>query len=217
MKRDSAGTRDLAPLDPRRLLAYTRTYGLTQRLLAPTSAYQSFVVDHVQAADGDRVLDIGCGPAHDLMFMPDVSYVGFDLNPRYIESAEARWRDTARFFCAEVSRELLDGEEFEIVIANGVLHHLDGEGANELMDLAANVLVPGGRLITKDPVRLPNQRLIATVVMNRDRGEHIRTAEGYRALAEHRFASVNVTIQSNWLRIPYDHAVLECSAGSASH
>jgi len=32
-----------------------------------------------------RVLDIGCGPGNILKLMPDTEYVGFDLNPHYIE------------------------------------------------------------------------------------------------------------------------------------
>jgi Methyltransferase domain len=45
----------------------------------------------------------------------------------------------------------------DIVMANGVVHHLDDEDAERLFALASSLLKSGGRLVTIDPVLHANQ------------------------------------------------------------
>jgi SAM-dependent methyltransferase len=157
----------------------------------------------------DRILDVGCGTADDLAYMPtDVSYVGFDLSARYIEAAEARWGDRGTFFQAEVSPSLLADQEFDVVVAHGVIHHLNDREALDLLKLAHTVLRPGGRLITKDPVLIEPQHPIARFLAKRDRGGHVRETSGYVQLAKQIFTSVSIDIRDDLLRLPYNHAVM---------
>jgi SAM-dependent methyltransferase len=203
--------------DPRRLLSSAFLYRIVQHTLAPRSSRVAFVHDYVRPGPEDRILDVGCGPADDLTYMPDtVSYVGFDLSERYVEAARSRWGERGTFFQAEVSPSLLEGDEFDIVIAHGVLHHLDDGEALGLLNLAHSVLRPGGRLITKDPVFVDDQHRVARFLVKRDRGGFVRDTSGYLDLAHQVFTEVTLVTRSDMLRCPYDHAIMEMSRPGGS-
>jgi len=196
-------------MDPRRLLSSALLYRTVQHVLAPRSSREGFIGEYVRPRSDDRVLDVGCGPADDLTYMPDnVSYVGFDLSERYINAARDRWGERGTFFQAEVSPSLLQGYEFDIVVANGVIHHLDDSEALDLLNLARSVLEPGGRLVTKDPVFTHPQHPVARFLVKRDRGGYVRDADSYLQLANQVFTDVTVVTRDDLLRCPYNHAIM---------
>jgi len=45
------------------------------------------IQNHVQTKAGDEVVDIGCGSALALQWLPDVHYIGLDINPDCIAFA----------------------------------------------------------------------------------------------------------------------------------
>jgi 2-polyprenyl-3-methyl-5-hydroxy-6-metoxy-1,4-benzoquinol methylase len=170
-----------------------------------------FIAEHVHPRAGDRVLDVGCGTAELLELMPGVKYVGFDHNPRYIESACEKYGDRGEFHVAdvrEVSRKFQGC--FDIILVIFVLHHLDDGQASELFNAASDMLAPGGRLITADPVLLPRQNPFARMLIRMDRGRHVRTEDGYLALAGRHFSAVKPAVHRNYLYVPYAHLILEC-------
>ncbi len=171
----------------------------------------AFAREYVRAREGQRVLDIGCGPADVLQWLPRVDYTGFDSNPDYIRSATSNYGDRGRFYCQRVSEQSLsDHRGFDIVLALGVLHHLDDDEAERLFRLALAALVPGGRLLTLDGVFVKGQNPIARLIISHDRGEHVRDEAGYRALAGRVFAKVKPAVRTDLNRIPYTHIIMEC-------
>ena len=48
---------------------------------------RKLIENHVRARSGDKVIDIGCGSAEVLRYLPDVDYIGIDINPDYIAFA----------------------------------------------------------------------------------------------------------------------------------
>jgi SAM-dependent methyltransferase len=196
----------------RRLLSWPRAYNLVQDAVGSVRARRRLVAEHVRPSPGARILDIGCGPGHILRALPDdVRYVGFDENPAYIEAARREWGDRAEFRRTRVEEADVGEGQFDIVLATGVLHHLDDEAASTLLGLAARALVPSGRFIGTDCTYVPRQSRVARWLIERDRGEHVRLAAGYAELAEPWFESVNVRIRDDFLRVPYTHSVLECA------
>jgi cyclopropane fatty-acyl-phospholipid synthase-like methyltransferase len=98
-----------------------------------------------------------------LAHLPDVQYVGFDMDEKYIQSAIERFGSRGKFFCRKVSEQVLhemQEEKFDIVTAIGVVHHLDDAEAVDLFRLAHNVLRPGGMLVTRDGCYTPEQSLL---------------------------------------------------------
>jgi len=194
------------------LLEHPFFYGLWRRGIARSDLNTVLVSTYVRPASSQRVLDIGCGPAPILEALPpEVEYVGFDPNPAYIDSARARFGSRGRFFRSAATREALsDLDSFDIVMAVGVLHHLDDDEAGELFSMAHEALAPGGRLITFDGCYRDGQSRIARMLLDHDRGRHVRTREDYLALAEGSFSSVSIHLREDLLRVPYTHVILEC-------
>ena len=63
-------------------------YNLLQDAIGGNALRQRFIRNHVRAKPGDKVIDIGCGPAQILPWLPEVYYLGFDINAAYIASAK---------------------------------------------------------------------------------------------------------------------------------
>lgn len=192
-------------------------------VLSLSWAYQSFwhliggkhrnrvlVNDHICPRPGDRVLDIGCGPGTMAPFLPDSDYVGFDASEDYIARAKERYPQM-RFVCERVSQyNLIERNYFDIVLALGILHHLDDSEALTLFQIARDAMKPGGKLVTIDGVWTDDQSQVAKYLLARDRGRFVRSQEGYRELASKVFSDIESTIHHDLLRIPYSLVILRC-------
>jgi SAM-dependent methyltransferase len=193
----------------RRLLSWPRAYELLQVAVGSNSSHRRFVAEYVRAVAGTRLLDIGCGPGHILRALPaGVGYVGVDLSSEYIASARREWGDRGEFVCTPVSEAHFD-RQFDVVMAMGLLHHLDDAECDELFGFTRRVLAPNGRFVAVDPAYAPGQGRIARWLIGRDRGAHVRGADAYAELARASFGSVRVSTRDDLLRVPYTHAVLE--------
>jgi SAM-dependent methyltransferase len=192
------------------VLAIPRVYDLFQDLLGGKRSRQHFVERHVRAQPGDCVLDIGCGTAQLLKFLPDVNYFGFDADAKYIDAARARHGSRGVFLHDTVTERSLEGiPPCDIVVATGVLHHLDDHAANHLFKLAHSALKPGGRLVTFDMCLEDGQSPVARFLVMKDRGDHMRYARQYHALAAEVFQDARYFIYHRLLRVPYTMCALE--------
>lgn len=193
------------------LLTRARTYDFLQSILGAPNARRVLARKYIQAQPGMRVLDIGCGTGSILTFLPQVDYLGFDLNPAYIEAAQTRFGERGRFLCADVNaapREAVG--TFDRILALSLLHHLEDAEVIALMSVACRLLAPQGRLVTVDPCYKLGQPAAARFLIHRDRGRNIRTAQSYAELARTAFSSVEAEVRQDLLRVPYTHAILSC-------
>ena len=144
--------------------------------------------------------------------LPPVDYTGFDLDAGYIEAAQRRHGTHGRFFCADVSAVDLSAEKdsFNLILAGGVLHHVDDERAAKMFALAHDLLKEGGRFVTVDPCFVPEQSAMSRWVVRRDRGRFVRSREHYLKLAGVNFGKVSDTVRHNLLRVPYTQLLLRC-------
>jgi SAM-dependent methyltransferase len=197
--------------DIRSLLAFPVMYRFFSNIVGGF-ARQFYVEKYIRPRDGDYILDIGCGPGDILELLPRVEYLGFDMNQRYIESAIKRFGHRGTFVCKKLSKELAkELSTFDIILATGILHHLDDEGAIQLFELAKSKLKPGGRLITLDGCYEKKQSLIARFLLSMDRGRYVRTKEQYLALSAKIFKNIKASIHQNILKIPYTLIIMECT------
>ena len=197
-----------------RILDRAGVYGALQSLLLRKDGRSRYVREFVRPFPGCRILDIGCGPGDILAHLPQSvgEYSGFDMNPGYIEAARRRWGARGRFICEKVDTATLkEPESYDIVLANGIVHHLGEAEARQLFDIAYRALRPGGRLVTYDNVHIENQHWFARWLISRDRGRAVRTREGYEALARGRFESIESALLHDTLRVPYTILVMGCS------
>jgi predicted SAM-dependent methyltransferase len=100
--------------------------------------------------------------------------------------------------------------EADLVLCNGVLHHLDDQETLDVFKLAKSILAPGGRFVSYEPVFLAHQDRISKWIMRRDRGQHVRREREWRALAGSVFQDFDTDIATNLIRIPYTYIIFEC-------
>ena len=197
----------------RAVFSHPVIYNLAQRMVGAEKARRILVRDYFPPMTGLRMLDIGCGTAEILRHLPDsMHYHGFDASPAYVREAEKRFGQRG-VFRAEMVREatLKDMGRFDLVLAFGLLHHLDDEEADMLFALAASALREGGCLLTIDPAYVQGQAALAHWLISKDRGQNIRSPAAYQALAGRHFAHVRMSVRHDLLYIPYSHAILQCN------
>jgi SAM-dependent methyltransferase len=203
-----------------RLLARPWVYELFTRIVRKKGSRKRLVEEHIRPFGGCRILDIGCGTAEIISYLPDSvgEYVGFDMNPGYIEFAKKRWkgRTNCRFFCQKVEdAAALEPECYDIVLAFLIVHHLNDDEALSLFNIAHKVLRSRGVLITYDNVFVENQHWFAKWLISRDRGKAVRTVEGYKQLASRYFADIEGQVLHDTLRVPYTIFTMKCGKGTS--
>jgi SAM-dependent methyltransferase len=187
-------------------------YRFFRWLVGGESSWRIYLAEYVKPVTGEKILDLGCGPADILDYLPAVNYTGLDISPEYIRSAKQRFGSRGRFLCGDVGQAAIEGEQgtFDLVLATGVIHHLDDAQAAALFDLARRVLRSGGRLVTFDGCYVPQQSGMARWLLARDRGKFVRTREDYLRLASAYFTKVEAHLRHDLLRIPYTHLIMRC-------
>jgi SAM-dependent methyltransferase len=187
-------------------------YNAFQGTVGGNALRRRVIQNHVRAQPGDKIIDIGCGPARALLCLPDVEYLGVDINPDYIAFAKRMYGSKGTFVVGD-TRCLRSDSRFkdaDIVMAVSVLHHLDDKDAEDCIRFAYDSLKRGGRLICHDACWIPNQGALSKYIMSHDRGRNIRTEQQYRELAAKVFGNVDAWVDTKPLRIPYVTVVLEC-------
>jgi SAM-dependent methyltransferase len=177
-------------------------YILSQRLVGADLARRA-CIEALAPRAGDRILDIGCGPAYYFDWLPPCEYHGFDTDRRQIASARARFGDRGTFYdepYGEAHAARL--APFDRVLLLGLLHHLDDEGALSLLDLVARSIRPSGRVVTLDTAFHEGQSRISRFLAKNDKGDHVRNPRWFRRLAERSFSRVEDRIIGGTTRAP---------------
>jgi SAM-dependent methyltransferase len=195
-----------------RLLSLSGGYLLVQWILGGTRARTIHLERSLRPRATDRVLDSGCGPATILRHLPStVSYTGIDVEASYLAHARRTFGGRGAFVPASVDGRMPVDGPFDLVMMNGVLHHLDDRQASAVLAQVPALLAPGGCLVTMDGCFFPDTRGWRAWVLRHDRGKHVRTAEGYQALFAPDFPEVHAQRPSDLFPVSYDALTVTAS------
>jgi cyclopropane fatty-acyl-phospholipid synthase-like methyltransferase len=163
------------------------------------------IADYLTLRPGMRVIDIGCGPGYILRHLPPgIDYIGFDIDLAYIEHARRSFGHLGQFHCRYFDADAAcEFAGVDVVMMNGVLHHIADE---ELRDTLANVrgvLKSAGVLFTLDGCYRDGQSRIAKWLLDNDRGKFVRNRDGYDQVLSGAFEKVNLAIRDDYSRVPY--------------
>jgi SAM-dependent methyltransferase len=182
--------------------ARASSYVLGQQLVGGDRARADCLAE-LAPQPGERILDIGCGPAYYFGLLPACEYFGFDTNAAQIAVARARFGDRARFFdepYTAAHRERFG--PFDKVLLLGLLHHLDDASASDLLGLVARSLKPGGRVVALDTPLFDGQSRLSRFLAKNDRGEYVRRPEEFQALAATWFERIESRLLGDKLLMP---------------
>ena len=186
------------------LLSHPVFYLLFQAIIGAKRARKESVKLYAPPKSGQRVLDIGCGTGYVIEYFPNTEYIGFDTDRAYINYAKNRYGKIGTFYCQEFDDTAADRHgNFNLVIMNGLLHHLDDNSVKLLLERVKKVLKPDAYVVTLDGCYIDGQSSIAKILLDGDRGKFVRDKDKYESLASDVFNSVTSHIHNDWLFIPY--------------
>jgi len=159
--------------------------------------------------EGARIIDVGCGPGHIVKHIPKkVDYIGFDIDQSYIDFANKHFSDRGRFNCRffddKAAKELFPAD---IVMMNGVMHHMSDDELSATMNNARSVLAPGGLLFTLDGCYVEGQSKFRKWILDRDRGQYVRNQAGYEKIIRKAFDKVELHIREAYSHVPYTFVI----------
>jgi len=200
----------------KRIFTLSWAYNLFQELVGATNS-RKWVAEHFwRAQPGQKVIDLGCGPATAVHFLPPgVKYVGFDVSDKYIASAKAKYAsDPDKTFLVGVAEDFINHlppqmQNADLVIINGLLHHLNDDEALTALKLARKSLAAGGRLVCLEASFLISQSFLAKWILKQDRGQNVRSEPEWKELVSKTFERFDTYILTGLLRIPYTLIVIE--------
>ena len=195
----------------RRVLSSSSIYDMFQVIVGAKRFRQRIIERYLRPTPGMQIIDVGCGTGAMLGHLPHgVIYHGFDLSPLYIEHAKNKFGNVGEFHCADVAEATKIGlPKADLIIAIGLLHHLDDNQATTLIRDITQLLAPSGRCIAVDPCFEENQSRIARWFLEHDRGQNVRDRSGYLSLAKAAAVEARIEISHDLLNIPYTHSILE--------
>ena len=108
-----------------RLITIPSIYKGLMFALGADRAIRHYVDEVLQPKPGMKVLDVGCGPANILAYLPLVDYTGIDLNEKHIAYARQLYGGRGRFIVGSAAADLKQEERsFDLINVSALLHHL---------------------------------------------------------------------------------------------
>lgn len=199
------------------ILGHVSAYIALQRIVgADRLRYRC--LDEVALTAGERVVDVGCGPAYYFDRLPQpIEYHGYDTDARYIDWARQRWGAAGHFHHGTFDREACSAhQEVDAVLLLGVLHHLSDDASTDLFDAIGRVLAPSGRVVAVDTCFEPSQGRLSRWMAENDRGEFVRTPDEFEHLAQDFFGSVRGELLDGTTRIPGSYWMMTMAAPRSS-
>ena len=185
-------------------------YMIFQKIMSGTSFRKRIIKNNIKNKK-IKVLDIGCGPAEILQYIPNAIYYGYDIDRRSIDYAKKKYKDkNHHFYCKNFGKkDLKKLPKFDHIILFGILHHLKNKEIKTILDLCEKVMKKKATLLTGDPIYVKNQNLVAKFLIKSDRGMNVRKKNEYLSLVSAHFKNIKASI-THQVFIPYTWLSMIC-------
>lgn len=120
------------------------------------------------------IIDIGCGIGQYCKITEGI-YLGIDLQPKYIEYCNKKYKNTHRSFrCADAASIVAEKSKFELVLMVDFLHHLPDYAVVKILKDAE--ILSSKYIVSFEPI-LEQVNPIGKWFIEHDRGDHMRSKE----------------------------------------
>ena len=167
------------------IMRFPSAYRLWQAPFADRKLAPVFAHNDISAVRS--VLDVACGPGTNTHHFKHAEYLGIDYNARYI--AQARRRHGRTFLVADITTYSVRQNEFDFILVNSFLHHVDTPNARRILSHLATLLTANGHVHILDLV-LPRHRSIPRLMARWDRGDYPRPLAVWQGLFTEHFEPV---------------------------
>lgn len=203
----------------RSILNNSSAFDRWQSLVGAERAKRWFIETYVKPRNPIRILEVGCGTGALCQYLPaNIEYLGVDIDEGYVIAARQAFPNRV-FEHADVGDpatfDALHGK-FDIVVAFGVLHHLDDNQVRRCLEGCSAALGKFGTFFSVDPCHRQHERPLEYLMKRFDRGRFIRSASSFRDLIAESFDSAVVDIEMNQMAMQYSLAVVTGSGGIRS-
>jgi len=155
------------------LLEHTLVYRMWQAPFAEKKFAPVRAHNHLSTVR--RVLDVACGPGTNTRHFAHSYYLGIDLNERYIQDAQARYR--RNFLVADAcTYRVPPDQRFDFILVNSFLHHLPEADVINILSHLRTLLTEDGHIHILELV-MPERASIARRLARWDRGKHARSLQ----------------------------------------
>jgi ubiquinone/menaquinone biosynthesis C-methylase UbiE len=131
-----------------------------------------------------KILEIGCSTgnlSNKIIDMKKNEYIGIDTEENYINYAKKKYK-LGNFICMNgISLDFSDNT-FDLIIISSVLHHNSDDQAKKIIQESRRVLKKRSFILISEPTFSKN--FLSTFLLKLDRGNFIRTFDGYRNLIQ---------------------------------
>jgi len=195
----------------RSILAAPWVYRTAMAVLRKNGAREWFANEILHVSPGQKVIDFGCGTGELAGLLPPVEFIGLDVSTAYVEAARAKF-PRAVFIDGNVEQWLSDERlrNADLVVFNGVLHHVGDEEVTAALQFARQALSPSGRAVFYEPCFLAWQSSFSRRMMSLDRGQGIRTEARWKDLVSTVFPNLQTRIAASVNRLGYTCIIGEC-------
>jgi SAM-dependent methyltransferase len=129
-----------------------------------------------------RILEVGCSLgniARGFVKIPHINYTGIDIDPVVIDYAQKDFvsQPNFRFLCEELPTFVQHSEEqFGYVLFAGVLHHVNDQLAQTMLDTARQLMPDDGALVVVEPlIPASEDHWFLHWFIKLEKGDHVRT------------------------------------------
>lgn len=165
-----------------RILKNSFMFELQQKIFNDYEKVRDEFNDYL-SKDGIKILDVGCSTgtaAANIFDLAETDYSGIDISEEYITLARNKYGNN-KFLTMDATDMKFKDKTFDIVLFNGVMHHMSDELISSCLKEVRRVLKTDGYILIGEPV-FTKSMPISTFFLNHDRGKFIRSTQGYENL-----------------------------------